>query len=89
MGSLFGTTTNTANRTELIILITPHVIQSHEKLQEMSQDLKDSLRNVRKYVDETTRNEREDIQDAQKDRDKQEQELSKEERSRRRRHRKK
>ena len=53
LGSLFGVTENKANRTELIVLITPHIIQSHEKLQEMSQELKDSLRNVRKFVDET------------------------------------
>ena len=79
LGSLFGTTTRTAKRTELIILITPHVIQSHEKLQEMSQELKDSLRNVRKMVDDNDRERKEDIQDAQKDRDQLEQKLSKEE----------
>ncbi len=79
MGSLFGVTENKANRTELIVLITPHVIQSHEKLQEMSQELKDSLRNVRTMVDDTNKERAEDIQDAQKDRDKVEQELSKEE----------
>ena len=79
LGSLFGSTTKTAHRSELIMLITPHVIQTHEKLQEMSQELKDSLRNVRKMVDDNNKERAEDIQDAQKDRDKLEQKLSKEE----------
>ncbi len=79
LGSLFGVTENKSNRTELIVLITPHVIQSHEKLQEMSQELKDSLRNVRTMVNDTNKERAEDIQDAQKDRDKVEQKLSKEE----------
>ncbi len=78
LGSLFGTTTRTQKRTELVILITPHVIQTHEKLQEMSIELKDSLRNVRKMVDEQEEERREDIRDAQKDRDKLEQKLLRE-----------
>jgi general secretion pathway protein D len=79
LGSLFGTTTKNVKRSELIILITPHVIQSHEKLQEMSQELKDSLRNVRKYADEQQKERTESIQDAQKDREKVGQEILKEE----------
>jgi general secretion pathway protein D len=79
LGSLFGTTKNEKHRTELIILITPHVIQSHEKLQEMSQELKDSLRSVRTMVDDKDKERAKEIQDAQKDRDKLEQKLSKEE----------
>ncbi len=79
LGSLFGTTSRVAKRTELIILITPHVIQTHEKLHEMSEELKDSLRNVRKMVDAQEEERREDIQDAQKDREKVEQKLLKEE----------
>ena len=63
----------------MIMLITPHVIQTHEKLQEMSQELKDSLRNVRKLVDEKKRERAEDLQDAQKDKDTLEQKLPKEE----------
>ncbi|HTY60719.1 MAG TPA: hypothetical protein VMG30_00525 [Acidobacteriota bacterium] len=79
LGSLFGTTSKTVKRTELVILITPHVIQSHEKLQEMSQELKDSLRNVRKYADQQEEERREDIQDARKEREKEGQEILKEE----------
>lgn len=81
-GSLFGTTTKNVKRTELIILITPHVIQTHEKLQDISRDLKDSLRNVRKLVDKQEEDREEDLQNAQKDRDKLQQELLEEEKKR-------
>jgi general secretion pathway protein D len=74
LGYLFGTTKRTANRTELIILITPHVIRTPEKFEEMTQDLKDSLRNVRKWADEKKREHVEDMEDARDDRYKEEQE---------------
>jgi len=77
IGSLFGTTTKTTNRTELIILITPHVISTPESFQEKTQDLKDSLRHVRKYVDEKQEEQTKDREDAREDRYKQEQKLMK------------
>jgi general secretion pathway protein D len=73
LGSLFGHTQKTANRTELIILITPHVISTPESFQEKSQELKDSLRNVRKLVDEKQEERIKDMEDAREDRYKQEQ----------------
>ena len=82
LGSLFGTTTKNSKRTELIILITPHVVQTHEKLQDVSRDLKDSLRNVRKMVDKQEEDRSKDLQNAQKDRDKLQQELLEEEQKR-------
>jgi general secretion pathway protein D len=71
LGSLFGKTSKNVNRVEQIILITPHVIKTPDKLAETTQDLKDSLRNVRKYVDEKDQERMEDLQDARKDREKQ------------------
>ena len=67
IGALFGTTKRTANRTELLILITPHVIRTPDRFQEMTQDLKDSLRNVRKLVDEKEEERLDDMEDARKD----------------------
>lgn len=81
LGFLFGTTTKNAIRSELVILITPHVLRTHEKLQEMTQDLKDTLRNVRKFADEKDEERLEDIQDARKDREKEEQKRLKKEQS--------
>jgi general secretion pathway protein D len=52
LGALFGQTNVSKNRTELLIMLTPHVIRTPERFQQMTQELKDSLRNVRKYVDE-------------------------------------
>jgi general secretion pathway protein D len=73
LGSLFGRTAKTSARSELIILITPHVIRTPEKFQEMTQELKDSLRHVRKLVDEKEKEHMEDMEDAREDRYKQEQ----------------
>ncbi len=52
LGALFGQTSHTVTRTELLILITPHVIRTPDRFREMTQDIKDSLRNVGKYADE-------------------------------------
>jgi general secretion pathway protein D len=81
LGSLFGQTNKNTNRGELIILITPHVIRTQEKLQDMTQDIKDSLRNVRKFMDEKEEEMLDDKQDAQKDREKQQEKLLKNEKT--------
>jgi general secretion pathway protein D len=81
LGNLFGTTNKNASRSELIILITPHVIRTHEKLQEMSQDLRDSLRNVRKFAKDKEEEILDDLQDGRKEREEQQQKLMKKEKS--------
>ena len=68
LGSLFGTTSRNVRRTELIILITPHVIQTVEKFQEMTQELKDSLRNVRKFTEEVDSEHIRDMENSRKER---------------------
>ncbi len=74
IGSLFGATTRNSNRTELIILITPHVINTPDEFQETTQQLQDSLRNMRKFVEEKQEEKVKDLEDAREDRYKQEQE---------------
>lgn len=73
VGALFGQTRRGSHRSELIIMITPHVVRTPEKLQEMTQELRDSLRNVRKYADEKEEQLQKDMQDAREDRYKKEQ----------------
>ncbi len=68
LGSLFGRTNRSATRTELLILITPHVIRNPERFQEMTEQLRDSLRNVRKLVDQKKDEYIEDVEAARKDR---------------------
>ena len=68
LGSLFGHTTNTSQRSELIILITPHVIKTPDKFEEATQELKDSLRHVRQLADEKEKEQIKDIEDARKER---------------------
>ncbi len=73
LGGLFGSTNRTANRTELLIFITPHVIRTAERFQEITQELKDSLRNVRKLVDQKQQEHKNDMENAREDRYQQEQ----------------
>jgi general secretion pathway protein D len=77
VGSLFGGTTRNTTRSELIILITPHVIRTPEKFQEMTQELRDSLRHVRKLADEKEKEHLQDMEDARRERYDQQQNKSK------------
>jgi general secretion pathway protein D len=72
LGSLFGSVNRSANRTELLILITPHVIRTAERFQEMTQELQDSLRNVRKLADREDAKHKDDMEDAREDRSRKE-----------------
>jgi general secretion pathway protein D len=46
IGSLFGTTTVTADRTELLVLITPHVIRSPAEADAVTDELRQRLQSV-------------------------------------------
>ncbi len=75
--ALFVRSARNATRTELLIMITPHVIRTPERFSEMTQELKDSLRNVRKFVDEKEREHLKDMEDAAKERLRQQQKVMK------------
>lgn len=49
VGGIFGSKTYSHDRTELIIFMTPHVIYDANDLLEASQELKNSVRHLRKY----------------------------------------
>jgi general secretion pathway protein D len=74
LGNLFGQTSRNSHRNELIVLITPHVIRTPQGLEEMTQELRDSLRNVRKYADEKEDELRKDTEKARKERSEHKQE---------------
>ena len=46
LGSLFGTQTNKRQRTELLILITPHVLQDQRDARSLTQDMREKLKNA-------------------------------------------
>jgi len=50
IGSLFGTTTHDDSRTELIVLITPHVLKTHEDADLATEELKSKLREIQKLL---------------------------------------
>jgi general secretion pathway protein D len=48
LGALFGSTSVTTQRTELIVLITPHVIRDMKELSDTTEELKDKLKLLQK-----------------------------------------
>ena len=72
IGGLFGGTNKNQERTELVVLITPHVIKTPDRFQEITQSLRDSLPNVRKLIDNYEAGRVRDVEDARKDREKKE-----------------
>lgn len=52
LGSLFGSTSSSKQKTELIILITPRVVYDENELVTMSNELKSRLRSVRRLMRE-------------------------------------
>jgi cell division septation protein DedD len=61
IGRFFGSTSDQLTRTELIMLITPHVIRSRDQGQQITEDFKKSLSTVRNELDRMSR-EREKLQ---------------------------
>ena len=49
-GLLFGNTSHTNSRTELIVLITPHVIRTRDEAEASTDELKSKLREVQKVL---------------------------------------
>ena len=43
VGNLFGATNNSGTRTELLVMITPHVIQGVQKLRTLTTELRQKL----------------------------------------------
>lgn len=50
LGLLFGNTTRKKTRTELIALITPHVIEDIEQASDLTEDLKSTLKDLKKEL---------------------------------------
>jgi general secretion pathway protein D len=51
IGRFFGSTTNKIDRTELIMLLTPHVIRNRDQAQQVTEDFKKSLSSLRNELD--------------------------------------
>jgi general secretion pathway protein D len=73
MGALFGRTTRSSARTELLIMITPHVIKNPDRFREMTQKLKDSVSMAGKFADQKEAEIRENEEKARQKRLEQEQ----------------
>ena len=70
IGALFGRTRTGGNRSEILILITPHVIRTPDEFEELTLKLKDSLRGVRKLFDSFQAEVAKDLREAEEEREK-------------------
>src|SRR6185436_7260636 len=61
VGRFFGTTTDSLDRTELIMLITPHVVRNRDEARQVTEDFKKSLSAVRNELERMGR-ERQNLQ---------------------------
>jgi general secretion pathway protein D len=68
IGGLFGQSTRSAHRTEVLIMITPHVIRTPERFNEMTQELKDSLRHASPFADRKFQEVADDVEAARQER---------------------
>jgi len=73
IGNLFGGSSRHSTRNELIVLITPHVIRTPDRMAEITQEIIDVLPNIRKFSYEHEKQRREDLEDSREDRFKREQ----------------
>lgn len=55
LGALVSTQNNNRNRTELLVLITPHVMRDQHEAQALTQDMRDMLRNAAAVPDQLQR----------------------------------
>lgn len=51
-GYLFGTTKDTSSRTELIMMITPHVVANHDEADALTEDYRNRVKDLKKRIDE-------------------------------------
>jgi len=51
LGYLFGTTDDLSSRTELILLITPHVVADKEEADQLTEEYKNRIKNIRKQIE--------------------------------------
>ena len=51
LGRLFGTTNDTTDRTELVMLITPHVVRNRDEAQQVTEGVKEKIYGVRNELE--------------------------------------
>lgn len=51
IGSLFSTTTNTNTRTELLVFITPRVLESEQDLRDINREMRQRMKGLKNYED--------------------------------------
>jgi cell division protein FtsN len=64
LGRFFSTTTDSTDRTELIMLITPHVVRGRDDARQVTEDFKNSLGTIRNELERMSRDKEKLLQSA-------------------------
>ena len=56
LGYLFGSTNDKVSRTELILMVTPHVIANHEEADALTEEYTNKVKSLKKKIEESTKN---------------------------------
>jgi general secretion pathway protein D len=55
LGYLFGVTTDNVQKSELIVMVTPHVVSSSDEADLLTEEYKNRLKDVKRKIDEINR----------------------------------
>ncbi len=55
LGYLFGTTTDSVRKKELILMVTPHVVANHDEADALTEDYKNKVKGLKKKIEERNR----------------------------------
>ncbi|MGE5893649.1 MAG: type II secretion system protein GspD, partial [bacterium] len=59
LGSLFGSTSHTLKRTELIVLVTPHVVRDQEEADKATKEFQEKVRSIKESIEQIERGNKE------------------------------
>lgn len=67
LGYLFGTTTDKDQRKELILMVTPHVVASHEEADELTKEFQSRIKGIKKKLKDIEQKRKEDKLDEEEE----------------------
>ncbi len=67
LGLLFGTTEDTNDRKELILMVTPHVVANHEEADELTKEFQSRIKGIKKKLKDIEKKRKEDKLDEEEE----------------------
>jgi len=67
LGYLFGSTTDSTVRKELILMVTPHVVANHEEADELTKEFQNRIKGIKKKLKEIEKKRKEDKEEEEEE----------------------